>query len=186
MPFAGGRQPPSYGGFYFVFSELSTGSSLLLLVILLLVWVGVLTVENCFKSHKPVEISDLRPCGPCLAQGIPESPIRRAKAADGPLRGRVGLATLFFHRCDGVTIGRSIGDLTIGLRTKVPVKIVLKCPWKTSPAHKQANRSKIICKKSFAQLSGPMRTAPCARSVGATASGAAPWNWGGAEPADIA
>ena len=49
-------------------------------------------------------------------------PIRRAKGADGPLRGRVWLATLFFDRCDGITIGRVIGDVTIGLRTKVPVK----------------------------------------------------------------
>ena len=29
------------------------------------------TVENWPESHKPVEISDLRPCGPCVAQGIP-------------------------------------------------------------------------------------------------------------------
>ena len=43
---------------------------------------------NCLDSHKPVEIGDLRPCGPCVAHGIPESPNRPAEAADGPLRGR--------------------------------------------------------------------------------------------------
>ena len=41
-------------------------------------------VENSPESHKPVEISDLRPCVPCVAQGIP----RVQPAAQRPLTGR--------------------------------------------------------------------------------------------------
>ena len=95
------------------------------------------------------------------------------------------------------TTGESIGDFIkglrtkvpvekAGLRTKVPVKCVPKCPWKTSSPHRQASCSTSICKKGFAQLTGLKRTAPCARSVGAKASGATPWSWAGVAPADIA
>ena len=47
--------------------------------------VSALHVENCPESHKPVEISDLRPPGRSGLWGIPKSPTRHA----GPLTGRL-------------------------------------------------------------------------------------------------
>ena len=45
-------------------------------------------VENSPESPKPVEISDLRLLTIQEAGGHTESPTRRGKAADGPLRDR--------------------------------------------------------------------------------------------------
>ena len=47
------------------------------------------TVENCPESHKPVEISDLRPLSDSWTGGA-RGPTRRGKAADGPLRAGKG------------------------------------------------------------------------------------------------
>ena len=48
--FCGGRQPPCSGVFSFVFSELSTGSSLLLLVLLLLVLLLLVYVPRMLEE----------------------------------------------------------------------------------------------------------------------------------------
>ena len=45
-------------------------------------------MENCHDSHKPVEIDDLWVLTIQVRHGIPRSPTRRGKAADGPLTAR--------------------------------------------------------------------------------------------------
>ena len=48
-------------------------------------------VENCHKSHKPVETGDLPHLTIQGRGGSTWSPTRRGKTADGPLRGKEGL-----------------------------------------------------------------------------------------------
>ena len=54
-----------------------------------------LVLENSLESHKPVEISDLRPCGALRGAGYTRVPTQRGKAAEGPQRagnGEISLA----------------------------------------------------------------------------------------------